>query len=99
MDQLVIQLKNPVRFGSEEIFELKLREPTVADLIDLDLPIKENNDPDFKKCLQWIAKLSGLPYATVIQIKSNELFSVLQRFSLFFTESFNVPLAQPQQNS
>lgn len=91
-------LSQPIQHGSEQIFELTLREPAAKDVNDLGLPFKLDasllSEPVPAVCAKYISRLAGIPPSVVEKIALSDYTMLLYRVVAFFT-----PSHKPQQKS
>lgn len=91
-------LSQPIQHGSEQIFELTLREPTAKDANDLGLPFKIDasliSEPVPAVCAKYISRLAGIPPSVVEKIALADYLPILYGVMAFFT-----PSREPQQKS
>ena len=65
-------LSQPIQHGSEQLFELTLRDPTAKDVNDLGLPFKLDasliSEPVPAVCAKYISRLASIPPNVVEKI-------------------------------
>lgn len=88
MDTMIIDLTTPLTFGKEEIKEIKLREPTVADLNALGYPFTFQEGGTYKMetkvCFDYLVRLSGLPQSVLNKMALKDATTAYNQFIDFF---------------
>lgn len=81
-EETVIGLSKPLRFGDEEISELRLRRPTGGDFRH----VKASNEV-FAMALDLTAALTGLPQKVIDSMDVEDLFKVVMAVSYWLPKS------------
>lgn len=81
MDDMVIPLTKPIKFGEETISELKLREPVARDFREL------NATKPFGMMLDLAAILSGVPASAIDQLNAADTMTVCNKVGAFLPDA------------
>ena len=85
LDEMTITLRKPVTVGGETVFELALREPTVAELEQFTLQAAKAGE--IKAISSLIASVSGVSIAAIQKIGVRD-FKIAEKYlSDFFGDS------------
>lgn len=88
-DGITFPLKKKIEAHGEELSELKLREPTALDIIEVGNPVRldgTNNTifHDDRKMQGMIARLAGIPPSSVAQLAPNDFVAMAWALTPFF---------------
>lgn len=86
---ITFPLKKPIDAHGEKVSELKLREPTAMDIIEVGNPVRldgSNNTifHDDRKMQQMISRLANVPPSSVAQLSTNDFVALAWALTPFF---------------
>lgn len=77
-DNIVFKLEKPFQFGSEEVSEIKLHEPTAKDLMSVKL-----KDADFKEMFEFACSCADEPVKKLEKMAASDAIKFVQVVSDF----------------